>query len=137
MRDGGRIINISSAVTRIAMPRELAYSMTKGALDILGRTLANSLGARGITVNTVAPGITDTGKLAFLYEHPELEAGTRAATALGRFGFSGDIADVVAFLVSSDARWVTGQLLDVSGGLFLGPPDMVGHASSSSSPHSS
>jgi len=126
MREGGRIVNISSAVTRIAIPRELAYSMTKGAVNTLGRTLAIAVGARGITVNTVAPGITETGKLAFLHEHPEIEAGTKASTALGRFGFPDDIAEVVAFLVSHDARWVTGQLLDVSGGLFLGPPEMIG-----------
>jgi 3-oxoacyl-[acyl-carrier protein] reductase len=99
--------------------------MTKGAINVLTRTLANAVGARGITVNAIAPGITETGKLLFLHEHPEIEAMTRAATALGRIGEPEAIADIAAFLASHDARWITGQVLDASGGLFLGPPDLV------------
>lgn len=118
--DGGRIINVSSAVSRIALP-EIAYAMTKGALDVLGRTLANRVGARGITVNTIAPGITDTEMNAWLHESEEAAAGAAAMTALGRVGQPGDIADVVAFLASPDARWVTGHLLDATGGMYLGP----------------
>jgi len=125
MRDGGRIINISSADTRIAIPGEIAYSMTKGAINVLSRTLAHAVGARGITVNAIAPGITETGKLTFLHEHPEIEAMTRAAIALGRIGEPEAIADIVAFLASNDARWITGQVLDASGGLCLGPPDLL------------
>ncbi len=124
MSDGGRIINISSADTRVAIPDELTYTMTKGAINALGHTLANALGVRGITVNTIAPGVTETGKLARLHEDPRLEAMTKAMTALGRLGTPEDIADAVAFLASDDARWMTGDLLDLSGGLFLGPPDM-------------
>lgn len=120
MADGGRIINISSAVNRVAMP-EVAYSMTKGAIDVLGRTLANALGDRGITVNTVAPGVTQTDRNAWMAHLPEAKAGTEHATALGRIGQPADIADAVAFLASDDARWVTGHLLDATGGLFLGP----------------
>jgi len=119
--EGGRIVNISSADTRIAISSELAYTMTKGALNAMGRTLANAVGVRGITVNTVAPGVTDTGKLGWLQADPELLAATNAATALDRVGRPEDIADVVAFLASDDARWVTGHLLDASGGMFLGP----------------
>jgi NAD(P)-dependent dehydrogenase (short-subunit alcohol dehydrogenase family) len=119
--EGGRVINISSADTRVALPEELAYSMSKGAVNVLSRTLAEALGPRGITVNAVAPGVTDTGKLASLQARPELEAGTEAVTALGRIGQPSDIADVVAFLASDDARWVTGQIIEASGGLFLGP----------------
>jgi 3-oxoacyl-[acyl-carrier protein] reductase len=93
--EGGRVINISSADTRVALPEELAYSMSKGAINVLSRTLAEALGPRGITVNAVAPGVTDTGKLASLQARPELEAGTKAVTALGRIGQASDIADVV------------------------------------------
>jgi NAD(P)-dependent dehydrogenase (short-subunit alcohol dehydrogenase family) len=120
MADGGRIINISSAVSRVALP-EVAYAMTKGAIDVLGRTLANALGERGITVNTVAPGVTDTDRNAWMADLPQAKAGVEGATALGRIGQPSDIADAVAFLASDDARWVTGHLLDATGGLFLGP----------------
>lgn len=121
MGEGGRIVNISSGDTRIALAGELAYSMTKGAINILGRTLANAVGVRGITVNTVAPGITDTGKIGWLLDDPQMLAATKAAAALDRVGQPSDIADAVAFLVSDDARWVTGHLLDATGGMFLGP----------------
>lgn len=121
LRDGGRVINISSADTRVALPQEIAYAMTKGALDVLGRTLANAVGARGITVNTVAPGVTDTDRTAWLHDNPEIETATAAAAALNRLGEPDDVADAVAFLASHDARWITGHLLDASGGMFLGP----------------
>jgi NAD(P)-dependent dehydrogenase (short-subunit alcohol dehydrogenase family) len=120
MRDGGRIINISSAVSRIAL-NEVAYAMTKGAIDVLGRTLANDVDRRGITVNTVAPGVTDTDTNAWMRDLPEAKAGVAGATALGRIGQPADIADAVAFLASGDGRWVTGHLLDATGGMFLGP----------------
>jgi NAD(P)-dependent dehydrogenase (short-subunit alcohol dehydrogenase family) len=122
MRDGGRIVNISSSVTRIAVSHELVYGMTKGALDIMGRTLAYSLGQRGITVNSVAAGVTDTDMIAMLRAIPEAVAGITAATALGRIGDPADIADIVGFLVSEDARWVTGHTIDATGGMSLGLP---------------
>jgi 3-oxoacyl-[acyl-carrier protein] reductase len=121
LRDGGRIINISSSDTRVALPLELAYAMTKGAVNVMSQTLANALGARGITVNAVAPGPTDTDMTAFMGD-PEVRAATASATALGRVGDPADIADAVAFLASDDARWITGQLLDVTGGMWLGAP---------------
>lgn len=121
MPAGGRIVNISSADTRIAIAFELAYSMAKGAVDVLGRTLAQGVGDRGITVNTVAPGIVDTEPNAWMHANPELEAATAAASALGRIGQPPDVADVVAFLASDDARWVTGHVVDATGGTFLGP----------------
>jgi 3-oxoacyl-[acyl-carrier protein] reductase len=121
MPDGGRIINISSGVTWFATSA-IVYSMTKGALNVLGRSLANSLGVRNITVNTISPGITDTdmnpsirGKDTKTIEQ------VSAMTALGRPGHPADIGDVVAFFASDDARWITGQTLEVNGGLFLGP----------------
>src|SRR5215467_11477599 len=120
MRDGGRIVNISSAVTRIASPF-LTYAMSKGAIDVLGHTFAQSLGARQITVNTVNPGVTDTDAGAWAHSSPEIEAGVVGSIAFGRLGQPGDIADVVSFLASSDARWITGVSIDASGGTWLGP----------------
>ena len=120
MGDGGRIINVSSSVTRIAVSHELVYGMTKGALDTMTRILAHSLGARGITVNAVSAGVTDTDMIAPLKRYPQALAGIAAATALGRIGHPADIADVIAFLASDDARWITGHLLDATGGMCLG-----------------
>ncbi|NUW44151.1 SDR family oxidoreductase [Nonomuraea rhodomycinica] len=121
LRDGGRIVNISSADTRVALPQELAYSMAKGAINVLGRTLAHTVGARGITVNTVAPGVTDTDANAWIHSSPETETLTATASALNRIGQPSDIADIVAFLASDDARWITGDVIDATGGTFLGP----------------
>jgi len=120
MRDGSRIVNISSAVTRIASPF-LTYAMSKGAIDVLSHTLAQSLGARQITVNTVNPGVTDTDLGAWARSSPEIETGVVGSIALGRLGQPSDIADVVSFLASSDARWITGVSIDASGGTWLGP----------------
>lgn len=120
MREGGRIINISSGVTWFAVP-EIVYSMTKGALNVFSRSLAHTQGVRGITVNTVSPGITETDMNSWLTENPESQKAVAAMTALGRHGQPADIADAVAFLASDDARWITGQTLEVNGGLFLGP----------------
>ncbi|MGW1077680.1 SDR family oxidoreductase [Streptomyces sp. NPDC002537] len=119
LRDGGRIVNISSGVTRIAVPHIAAYSMTKGAIDTLTLTLAQELGARGITVNSVAPGFVDTDINPTLKD-PEVRAAYAAVSAFNRVGEPSDIADVVAFVASDDARWVTGQYLDATGGGHLG-----------------
>ena len=121
MPDGGRIINIPSGVTWFATPATV-YSMTKGALNVLSRSLANSLGSRNITVNTISPGITDTDMNPSIRDK-DAKAIQRVAamTALGRPGLSADIGDAVAFFASDDARWITGQTLEVNGGLFLGP----------------
>jgi 3-oxoacyl-[acyl-carrier protein] reductase len=121
MSDGGRIINISSGVTWFATPATV-YSMTKGALNVLSRSLANSLGSRNITVNTISPGITDTDMNPSIRDKDAQAVGrVTGMTALGRPGRPADIADAVAFFASDDARWITGQTLDVNGGLFLGP----------------
>ncbi|NUP08213.1 MAG: SDR family oxidoreductase [Polyangiaceae bacterium] len=120
MSDGGRIINISSGVTWFATP-DIVYGMTKGALNVFTRSLANSVGPRGITVNTVSPGITETDMNTFLQTDREAAKGVASMTALGRHGRPADIADAVAFFASDDARWVTGQTLEVNGGLWLGP----------------
>ncbi|MEV5429924.1 SDR family oxidoreductase [Streptomyces sp. NPDC052701] len=118
LRDGGRVINVSSGLARTAvMPHNMAYAMTKGALDILSRDLSKVLGSRGITVNSVAPGIIDTDNTAGLLHGTE-DGWERAAaiSALGRVGETADVADVVAFLASDGGRWVTGSWVDATGG---------------------
>lgn len=120
MRNGGRIINISSGVTRIAYPEIIAYAATKGAIDTFTLALAKQLGERGITVNAVAPGIIDTDiNASWLRGNAEAERAAASLSALGRVGQVADVADVVAFLASDDARWVTGQVIDATGGSHL------------------
>jgi NAD(P)-dependent dehydrogenase (short-subunit alcohol dehydrogenase family)/2-polyprenyl-6-methoxyphenol hydroxylase-like FAD-dependent oxidoreductase len=116
--DGGRIINISSGLTRVANPQEVAYAMTKGAVDQLTLHFAKHLGPRGITVNSVGPGITDNGSPVF--DDPEAVAAMADYSVFGRVGETRDIADVVAFLAGDDSRWITGSYLDASGGTLLG-----------------
>ncbi|MGV9326069.1 SDR family oxidoreductase [Streptosporangium sandarakinum] len=120
MNDGGRIINVSSAATRIALP-ELAYAMSKAAMNVFGRTLANAVGARGITVNTVTPGPTETDANPWMRGNPQAQKMVASSNAIPRVGQPEDIADVVGFLASDAGRWVTGQVIDASGGCFLGP----------------
>jgi NAD(P)-dependent dehydrogenase (short-subunit alcohol dehydrogenase family) len=120
LRDGGRIINISSGVTWYATP-QIVYSMTKGALNVLGRSLANTVGDRGITVNNVSPGVTDTDMNSWLHDSDEAVSSVTDIVALNRIGQAADIADAVAFFASDDSRWITGQTVDVNGGLYLGP----------------
>jgi NAD(P)-dependent dehydrogenase (short-subunit alcohol dehydrogenase family)/2-polyprenyl-6-methoxyphenol hydroxylase-like FAD-dependent oxidoreductase len=118
MPDGGRIINISSGLTRVANPREIAYAMTKGAVEMISLHYARYLGPRNITVNSVAPGITNNGNPVF--EIPEARQQMAALSAFNRLGEPEDIADVVAFLASDDARAITGAFIDASGGTLLG-----------------
>jgi 3-oxoacyl-[acyl-carrier protein] reductase len=120
MGPGGRIVTISSGVTRQAWPNLLAYAMTKGAIEVMTRTLAKELAPRGITVNVVAPGLVDTDMNAdWLRVSDETRAQAAGVSAFGRVGEPSDVADVVAFAVSDDARWVTGQVLDATGGSVL------------------
>ncbi|MDR6866050.1 NAD(P)-dependent dehydrogenase (short-subunit alcohol dehydrogenase family) [Microbacterium resistens] len=120
MRDGGRIVNLSTRLTHGARTSELiAYAMSKAALDAFTATLAKHLGPRGITVNAVGPGATDTDMNAARLATPEGRATVAALSPLGRVAMPEDIADIVAFLVSADARWVTGQWIDATGGSML------------------
>lgn len=119
LRTDGRIINISSAATRLALSTSLAYTMAKAALQALTHTLAKELGPRQITVNCVAPGFVTTDLNQHRWATPEARATHAALAALGRMGHPGDIADIVAFLASQDSRWITGQTLDASGGTGL------------------
>lgn len=119
LRNGGRIINISSAITQHPSPQYAAYSMAKATIDSLTVVLAAELGKRGITVNTVAPGLTTTDMTAAILHDPQSVDAFTNKTALGRVGTVEEIAAVVAFLASSDAGWVTGQYIAASGGLRL------------------
>ncbi|OLT32941.1 3-oxoacyl-ACP reductase [Actinomadura sp. CNU-125] len=120
LRDGGRIINIGSGVTRLAMPSIMGYGATKGAMDVFTLNLAELLGPRGITANTVAPGIVDTDMNAdWLRGNAEADEHWSGRTALRRVGRPDDIADIAAFLASDDARWVTAQVIDATGGADL------------------
>ncbi|MFF4412766.1 SDR family oxidoreductase [Streptosporangium sp. NPDC001559] len=115
---GGRVINVSSGLTRFANPNEIAYAMTKGAVEQLALHFAKLLAPRGITINSVAPGITRNGSPVF--DIPEAVEQMARLSAFDRVGEPRDIADVVAFLASDDARWVTGAFIDASGGTLLG-----------------
>ncbi|MDT0319866.1 SDR family oxidoreductase [Streptomyces millisiae] len=120
LRDGGRIISLTSVATRVANPGQTAFAMGKGALETMTLTLAGALGTRGITVHAIAPGATRTEDNAAVFEQPGLAEFITGQTALDRLGRAEDVADAVAFLASDDARWITGQVLDASGGLHLG-----------------
>jgi len=120
MGDGGRIIAISSGVTQRAQPTLLAYSMSKAALDVMGHTLAKELAPRGIAVNTVAASLVDTDmNAAWLRTSEEAKAQAASVSAFNRLGEPRDIADVVAFIASDDARFITGHYLDATGGSLL------------------
>ncbi len=121
LNDGGRIITVGSMATRIAVSGQIAYTVSKAAVEALAPTLANDLGRRGITVNTVAPGPVRTDMTEHLLAIPEAAQGLTAITALARIGEPEDVADVVGFLAGPDGRWITGRTLDVSGGTYLGP----------------
>jgi NAD(P)-dependent dehydrogenase (short-subunit alcohol dehydrogenase family) len=119
LRDGGRIVTISSMVALAAYPSCIAYAMTKASVNSFTRSLAAELGARGITVNAVAPGATATDFIADLAQNSEVMAALKAGAALGRIGEAGDIAEVVAFLASPAGGWITGQVVQASGGMHL------------------
>lgn len=116
MRDNGRIINISTVNTIRPAPGNAPYAASKGAIEQLTAVAALELGSRGITVNTVSPGATDTDLLRGTNSAESLEM-VASITALGRIGQPSDIADVVAFLAGPDGRWMTGQNLRATGGL--------------------
>ena len=120
LRNGGRVINISSAAARIALESELIYSMCKAGIDVFTRAMAKELGPRGVTVNSVSPGLIETeAALEFLKDQEALDY-LKSNTALGRaYGRPGEIADVVHALATPDMGWVTGQIIEASGGFRL------------------
>jgi NAD(P)-dependent dehydrogenase (short-subunit alcohol dehydrogenase family) len=117
LRDGGRIINITSVAARVAYAGNSVYASVKGALDVLTRQLALELGSRGITVNAVAPGAVFGG--GAMQDTPELRAWAPPPTALGRVAEPDDIGGIVAFLCTDAARWLNGQRLEATGGTVL------------------
>lgn len=116
IRDGGAIVNVSSVTTRFAYPAIIAYTMSKGALDTFTLALAKELGPRGIAVNAVAPGFTET-EINPTLRDPEIRRNYSAESVFDRLGQPEDIAAVVSFAASRDAGWTTGQWLDASGGV--------------------
>jgi NAD(P)-dependent dehydrogenase (short-subunit alcohol dehydrogenase family) len=119
IRDNGRIINISTGFTRVAAPTHPAYAASKGALETLTLALAPEFGPRRITVNTVMPGTTETDMNAAWITIPEARAGAEAMSVFSRVGQPADVADVIAFVASNEARWITGQVIDATGGTRL------------------
>jgi len=119
MSNGGRIINLSSAAAYMASPMATMYAATKGAISTLTRTLAWDLGDRGITVNAVAPGFTNTDMSSW-FEVPGMKEWAASQNTYGRVGEADDIGDIIAFLASDDSRWVNGQIIDATGGGLLG-----------------
>lgn len=120
LNDGGRIINISSGLTRFSLNGSSAYASMKGAIEVLTRYLAKELGPRKITANVVAPGAieTDFGG-GHVRDNKEVNDNVAGATALGRVGLPEDIGGVVAFLCSPEARWINAQRIEISGGMYI------------------
>jgi NAD(P)-dependent dehydrogenase (short-subunit alcohol dehydrogenase family) len=120
IKDGGRIINLSSGLARFSLPGYSAYASMKGAIEVLSRYMALELGSRGIAVNVVAPGAieTDFGGGA-VRDNEQLNKMIASQTALGRVGLPDDIGGVVASLLSDSSRWINGQRIEVAGGIHL------------------
>lgn len=120
LEDGGRIINISSGLTRFSLPGYAAYSMMKGGVEVLSRYLAKELAPRGIRVNTFAPGAiaTDFGG-GVTRDNAQANALVASVTALGRAGEADDIGGAIALLLAPENHWITGQRIEASGGMFL------------------
>jgi NAD(P)-dependent dehydrogenase (short-subunit alcohol dehydrogenase family) len=118
--DGGRIVNVSSGLARFTFPGYAAYAAMKGGIEVLTRYMAKELGPRRIAVNTLAPGAIETdfggGRVR---DNKELNAQVAGMTALGRVGLPEDIGGAAAALLSEDSRWISGQRIEVSGGMVL------------------
>jgi len=118
--DGGRIVNLSSGLTRFSLPGYAAYAAMKGGVEVLTRYLAKELGPRGIAVNAIAPGAIETDFAGgAVRDDAGINGFIAGVTALGRVGLPEDIGPAVAALLSEDARWVNGQRIEVSGGMFV------------------
>ncbi|PRQ03037.1 3-oxoacyl-[acyl-carrier-protein] reductase FabG [Enhygromyxa salina] len=120
LADGGRIIAIGSGLSRFSMPGRSLYGSLKAAVERYMAYLATELGPRGITANAISPGALDTDfNAAALKDNPQMRGYLESVTALGRLGVAEDVGGVVAMLCSPAARWITGQRIEVSGGMFL------------------
>lgn len=120
IKNGGRILNVSTGLARFALPGYAAYASMKGAMEVLTRYQAKELGERGISVNAIAPGAIETdfggGRVR---DNKELNAYVSSQTALGRVGLPDDIGDAIAALLSDELGWMTAQRIEISGGMFL------------------
>lgn len=114
LKDGGRIVNISTGGTHLPFPGATAYLGSKASLEQYTKGLAQELAPKGITVNTVSPGFTDTGMMTAEYRQIGIQL-----SPMKRLGVPKDIANVVAFVVSEEARWLTGQTIQVGGGIVM------------------
>ena len=120
INDGGRIVNVSSGLTRIIVPGSALYGSMKGAIEVLTKYMAKELGPRRITVNVVAPGAIATDfSGGMVRDNPEVNKMVSAATALGRPGVPDDLGPMIAALLSDENRWVNAQRIEVSGGLSI------------------
>ncbi|KEO72706.1 short-chain dehydrogenase [Anditalea andensis] len=120
MNDGGGIVNISTGLTRIILPYYPAYASTKAAMENLTKYLAKDLGSRGIRVNIVAPGAIETDFAGgMVRDNADMNNHIASQTALGRVGLPSDIGSVVAFLCTDEAKWITAQRIEISGGQML------------------
>lgn len=120
MEDGGKIINISTGLTRFSIPGYGAYAAMKGAVEVLSKYMAKELGPRKITVNVVAPGAIETDFTRAAFEHnPNIKPFLASQTALGRVGQPDDIGSIISFLSSDQAGWINAQRIEASGGMFL------------------
>jgi NAD(P)-dependent dehydrogenase (short-subunit alcohol dehydrogenase family) len=117
INDGGRIVNISSALARVAYPGNAAYGAMKGAVEVLTRYMAKELGPRGIVANTVAPGAIATDfSGGMVRDNPDVNKAVAAMSPLNRVGQPDDIGQMIAALLSEENRWVNAQRIEVSGG---------------------
>lgn len=118
LKEGGGIVNISTGTTRFVNPGYSVYASMKGAIEVLTKYWAKELGHKGIRANVVAPGPIETDfNDAAIRNNPQRKEMLAALTPLGRVGTAEDIGGVVAFLCTDEARWITGQRLEVSGGI--------------------
>ena len=120
LNDGGRIVNLSTGLTRFAHPGRASYASMKGAIEVLTRYMAKELGPRRIAVNTVAPGAIETDfSGGAVRDNPEINKAIASNTALGRVGLPDDIGPMIASLVADENRWINAQRIEVSGGMYL------------------
>lgn len=119
LNNNGRVIAVSTGYTRVAAPTHLAYTASKTGLEGVLHAVSPELAARGITVNSVAPGIIDTDLNADWIDAPGARDGAAKVSAFGRIGTPEDVADIIAYLASDAARWITGQTIDATGGSSL------------------
>ncbi|WP_338559315.1 SDR family oxidoreductase [Erwinia sp. E_sp_B04_7] len=118
--NGGRILNISSGLARFSLPGSSAYASVKGAMEVLTRYQAKELGARGISVNILAPGAIETDfSGGMVRDNPQVNAFVASQTALGRVGLPDDIGNAVAQILSDESGWINGQRIEASGGMYL------------------